>query len=507
MFKAFHKFLLDVNDARTGLVVGFSWKSEISIPISHEAYSLWQQSKNIANCISLREFNPSETNGVIKQLEKAVEKTIDIDLKRKLIENSQGFPWLIKKLSIHAYKQIRLGMTVEELVDQDLNCEALFESDLQISPEEAKALKFIAQRSYDGNFFDATEIDETISNDILTELVDKRLVVKSGTKYNVYWDIFRDYIVTNKVPPIGESYLLRQYVKVCIGVFKMFDENKVTLEELGLKYSKGNIRTLDNILRELRNVGLIKKDGDYFLICRQDIKDDKSLKEYLKTKLYRHTAYIRLRDSEQKSIDLKEIVSTFRQVFKLNFAEKTWDTYGNYFVSWLNFVGLDFDGRLTPTLKKSVRSFDQYPNRETFTPQRRPQKIIEVFSNVVNKRIADFQKASHELYDLKALGLISYSGHNISLTDKGITASRKIGTSELNKIVAYEALQTKKIGEAARFLSTNPTASKKEFADALSYVISKISSELYKKQIISILFVWAKFVCSSVAVNSSLKSD
>lgn len=507
LFKAFHKFLLDVNDARTGLVVGFSWKSEISIPISHEAYSLWQQSKNIANCISLREFNPSETNGVIKQLEKAVEKTIDIDLKRKLIENSQGFPWLIKKLSIHAYKQIKLGMTVEELVDQDLNCEALFESDLQISPEEAKALKFIAQRSYDGNFFDATEIDETISNDILTELVDKRLVVKSGTKYNVYWDIFRDYIVTNKVPPIGESYLLRQYVKVCIGVFKMFDENKVTLEELGLKYSKGNIRTLDNILRELRNVGLIKKDGDYFLICRQDIKDDKSLKEYLKTKLYRHTAYIRLRDSEQKSIDLKEIVSTFRQIFKLSFAEKTWDTYGNYFVSWLNYVGLDFNGRLTPTLKKSGRSFDQYPNRETFTPQRRPQKIIEVFSNVVNKRIVDFQKASHELYDLKALGLISYSVHNISLTDKGITASRKIGTSELNKIVAYEALQTKKIGEAARFLSTNPTASKKEFADALSYVISKISSELYKKQIISILFVWAKFVCSSVAVNSSLKSD
>lgn len=500
LFKAFHKFLLDVDDARTSLVAGFSWKSEITIPISHEAYSLWQQSKNIANCITLREFNPSETNGVIKQLEKAVGKTIDIDLKRKLIENSQGFPWLIKKLSIHAYKQIRLGMTVEKLVDQDLNCEALFESDLHISPEEAKALKFIAQRSYDGNFFDATEIDETISNDILTALVNNRLVVKSGTKYNVYWDIFRDYIVTNKVPPIGESYLFRQYVKVCIDVFKMFDENKATLAALSLKYSKGNIRTLDNILRELRNVGLIKKDGDYFQICRQDIKDDKSLKEYLKAKLDRHTAYIRLRDSEQKSIDLKDIVSTFRQIFKLSFAEKTWDTYGNYFISWLNFVGLDFNGRLTPTLKKGVRSFDQYPNRETFTPQSRPQKIIEVFLNVVDKKITNFEKAYHELYDLKALGLISYSGHNISLTDKGITASRIIGTNDLNKLISEQALQTKKIREAVNYLSTNPTFSSKAFADALANIFSGMSKN-YKKQTVSVLFAWAKFVYSSGAIS------
>jgi len=278
LFKAFHKFLLDVNDARMSLVVGFSWKSEISIPISHEAYSLWQQSKNVASCINLREFNFSETNGVIKQLERAVRKTIDIDLKRKLIESSQGFPWLIKKLCIHTYNQIKLGMTIEELVEQDLNCGSLFENDLNLSPEETRALKFIAQKSYDGNFFDATEIDETISNDVLTELINKRLVVKSGTKYNVYWDIFRDYVVTNKVPPIGESYLIRQYVRVCINVFKLFNENKLTLVELSQLYSKGNIRTLDNILRELRNMGLIKKDGDSFQLKRQDFKDEKMLK-------------------------------------------------------------------------------------------------------------------------------------------------------------------------------------------------------------------------------------
>lgn len=497
LFKAFYKFLLDVNDTRTSIVVGFSWKSEISIPISHEAYSLWQQSKNMAHCISLREFNPSETNGVIRQFEKAVGKSIDIVLKRKLIESSQGFPWLIKKLCIHAYKQITQGTTMQELANQDLNCEALFENDLHISAEETRALKFIAQRSYEGNFFDAVEIDETISNDILTELVHKRLVVKSGTKYNVYWDIFRDFLVTDKVPPIGESYLLRQYVKVCIDVFKLFDEHRVSLGELSLKYSRGNIRTLDNILRELRNVGLIKKAGDYFQVSRQDIKDDKSLKEYLKLKLDKHTAYIKLRDSEQKSIGSKEIVTTFKQIFKITSAEKTWEVYSKYFVSWLNYVGLDFNGRLTPTLRKGFKSFVQYPNKETFTPQGRPQKVIEVFLNVVNRSISNFKKDYHELYDLKALGLISYTGHNIFLTDKGIAASKKNGTDELNKLVASEALQTKKIGEAVKFLSANPTASRNELAAALSHVLDGISSGVYKKQTINILFAWAKFAVAT----------
>lgn len=508
LFKAFYKFLLDVNDVRTSLVVGFSWKSEINIPISHEAYNLWQQSKDIASCISLREFDSSETNSVIKQLEKAVAKTIDIDLKRKLIESSQGFPWLIKKLCIHAYKQIKMGVTIEKLIEQDLNCEALFKNDLEaLSPEETRSLKYIAQRSFDGNFFDVTEIDEAIPNDVIAELINKRLVVKSGTKYNVYWDIFRDYIVTDKVPPIGESYLIRQYVRVCIDVFKLFDVNKLSLIELSQLYKKGNIRTLDNILRELRNIGLIRKDGEHFQIKRHDLKDEKVLKEYLRSKLDRHTAHIRLKDSEHKLIGLKEIVTTFKQIFKINFAEKTWGTYSKYFVTWLNYAGLDFNGRLTITLKKGFKSFEQFPNKETFTPQSRPQKTIEVFTNVVNKRISNFKKDYHELYDLKALGLITYSGKNIRLTDKGIIASRKIGTIELNKLISQEALQTKKIREAVNYFSDNPSSSKKDFTDALTHVISGISSKIYKKQTLNVLFAWANFVNASRAINLDQKSD
>jgi hypothetical protein len=299
LYKAFHKFLLDVHEIKSNLVLGFSWKSEINIPIDHEAYHLWQQAKNYAQCISMREFNPSEINGVIKQLERSINKPIDLDLKRRLIESSQGFPWLIKKLCIHTYKQIKLGRTIEDLVEQDLNCEALFKDDVEeLSPQETTALKYIAKRSFEGNFFDVTEVDEKISEPVITALIHKRLVVKSGTKYNVYWDIFRDYLVTEEVPPIGESYILRQYAGVCFDTYVLFKNheklNLAQLKELHPRHP--GTQTLDNTLRELRSIGLIKKVGDYFQRNLPEVPvTEEGFREHISKKFMRYTPYLKLK--------------------------------------------------------------------------------------------------------------------------------------------------------------------------------------------------------------------
>lgn len=388
LYKAFHKFLLDVDEVKSNLVLGFSWKSEINIPIDHEAYHLWQQAKNFALCISMREFDPSEINGVIKQLEKSIGKPIDLNLKRRLIESSQGFPWLIKKLCIHTYKQIQAGKTIENLVEQDLNCEALFKDDVEgLSPEEIRALNYIAKCSFEGNFFDATEVDEKINEPVITALINNRRVVKSGTKYNVYWDIFRDYLVTGKVPPIGESYILRQYVNVCFDVYKLFkDQEKFNLDEIKKLHPRHpGIRTLDNVLRELRSVGLIQKVGDYFQIGRLGISaNEEDFREYISKKFERYTPYLKLSNLENKEIGISEIVSTLKDIFRgTSFTEKTWITYAKYLISWFQFSNLDIQNRLVGLKKgRYVRTgrAQQFDNRETFTPQQRPKKDIDVFA-------------------------------------------------------------------------------------------------------------------------------
>jgi len=503
LFKAFHKFLLDVDEVKSNLIMGFSWKSEINIPIDHEAYHLWQQAKYFAFCISMREFNPPEINGVIKQLEKSISKPIDLDLKRRLIESSQGFPWLIKKLCIHTYKQLQAGKTIENLVEQDLNCEVLFKDDEEgLSPEEIKALNYIANRSFDGNFFDATEVDEKIDESVITALINNRLVVKSGTKYNVYWDIFRDYLVTGKVPPIGESYILRQYVSVCFYVYKLFkDQEKLNLDELKKLHPRHpGIRTLDNILRELRSIGLIRKSGENFQRSRKDIPaTDDGFREYITEKFMRYTPYLKLNNLKNKEIGISEIVSTLKDIFRgTSFTEKTWITYSKYLISWFQFANLDIQDRLV-VLKKGrhvgISRIQQFDNRETFTPQSRPKKDIEVFRNLTDQvKISNFSKLYKSFYDLNSIGLIKYSRKKVRLTEKGKLILKKVGKKEFEKSIAIEALKTKKVNQAAKYFFEHPKCTRKEFGKALSNLTSNINSEAYKKQVNNVLYTWAKFV-------------
>jgi len=503
LFKAFHKFLLDVDEVKSNLILGFSWKSEINIPIDHEAYHLWQQAKNFAFCISMREFNPPEINGVIKQLEKSISKPIDLDLKRRLIESSQGFPWLIKKLCIHTYKQLQAGKTIENLVEQDLNCEVLFKDDEEgLSPEEIKALNYIPKRSFDGNFFDATEVDEKIDEPIITALINNRLVVKSGTKYNVYWDIFRDYLVTGDVPPIGESYILRQYVSVCIEVYMLFkDQEKFNLDELKKLHPRHpETGTLDNILRELRSVGLIRKVGNHFQIAQSGISGtEDGFREYMSKKFEKYTPYLKLSDLENKKIAISEIVVTLKDIFRgTSFTEKTWTTYAKYLISWFQFANIDIQGRLIGLKKgRYVRTgiAQQFDNRETFTPQKRPKKDIDVFCNIIDQsKIENFSRLYKSVYDLKSIGLITYSGNKIYLTEKGKLILKKVGKKEFEKSIAIEALKTQKVKQAAKYFFEHPKCTRKEFGESLLDLTSNIKSEIYKKQVNNILYAWAKFI-------------
>ena len=48
---------------------------------------------------------------------------------------------------------------------------------------------------------------EISGNDVLLALINKRLVIRRGDKLTVYWDIFREYVVSGKVPSIPLTYL------------------------------------------------------------------------------------------------------------------------------------------------------------------------------------------------------------------------------------------------------------------------------------------------------------
>ncbi len=489
LFRAFHKLMLDINNQQGFLVIGFSWKSEINIPIDNPAYGLWQQARSMAETYRLEEFLGFEVDQVLRQLEQQSGQVLPIDLKRKIKESSQGFPWLTKKLSIHCYRQIKSGVVPEDLVDQNLNVSVLFNDDEEtLTTDEARALRMIAQRGYEGNPFDVAEVDDKIQESEIYSLLIKRLIVRSGGKYNVYWDVFRDYLVEGKVPLLGESFLLRQYPPVCERTLQFIIENSpCTLDSImsGVEVKSLKEGTVLNRVRELRYIGAINKIEDLYY-PRPSIKSIDNFKSYMAEHLNAHIVVRALSKLSQDSITQDDVIVALKNNFKgYGFSKNTWKTYANYLIAWLKYAGIDFGYRLQQT-----------GNSGAFTPQWRPDKDIGLFISFKGSTGPILRKKAMDkgLYDLKALGLLTYEGQYINLSKRGLSIL-KMDELSIPRKIAEIAIDIPKIVSAyeALFMNSN-RVNTSNFAARMAPHLSNISSAMYRKVTLGVLKSWARFI-------------
>lgn len=71
-------------------------------------------------------------------------------------------------------------------------------------------------------------------DEIVSRLIDKRLVIRSGTRLTIYWDIFRDYILTEKIPYIPVTYVPQaNFNRYANALAFMVDKTELTYAELG----------------------------------------------------------------------------------------------------------------------------------------------------------------------------------------------------------------------------------------------------------------------------------
>jgi hypothetical protein len=486
--KAFYKFLFDVHDLNSNVILGFSWKSEITIPIDHEAYYLWQQSKDYVYQFELPEFIYNESLSIIKQLEREIKKPLAVDFQRKIIDNSQGFPWLVKKLCIHILNKIKSGVKLNDLFEKNINIEQIFEDDISnLSKKEIKLIKYIAKRAFNNNPLDVIELDDKVNEKNITELIHKRILIKSGSKYNIYWDVFRDYLVTNKVPIIGETYLIRQNVHPVVDIFLTMKYKK--------KYSVKNIQKINdvsegtalNLLRELINLGLVQYDSKlYHISSDKGLLDEEKLKHFLKNKLKKHNFYIFL-SSKSETIDYQELSDSFKNLFKSSssYSDKTIETYIRFFLSWLKYCDLEI-----PNISKDVKA--EVNKLISFTPQNPPDQVITFFRKKRKTYATDDIPTTKLLYDLKNLKLLSYNRGKINYSAIGLKALTK--TENLEPTLINEAVKTEKIRKSYEIIKDNPSINSKNFKKEISSLLKDIHSYAYKVRVYSVLFKWGKFI-------------
>ncbi len=492
LFSAFHKLMMDSVAVNSNFIVGFSWKSEINIPIDNPAYNLWQQARDNAFTFPIEKFAASEIDAVINQLQQHSGHQLPITLRRRLKEGSQGFPWLIKKLATHCYQELARGLSPEDLVDLNLNVQRLFDKDQEaLNPDEARALKFIAIRGYEGDPFDITEVDDRIAEDVLNRLLAKRLIIRTGGKYSAYWDIFRDYLVEGKPPRISESFLLRQSPSPCIEALRALLERGASKVEDVCKILEISEGTALNLIRELRNVGVLTREGDSFVVS-ESISSEMDFKNYMHNRLSDHVVVQTLRRSGDELINHGQITQTLMQEYSsFSFEQKTWETYANFLVGWLRYCDIDLGGRLiADTSKKGIDPL-------AYTPQSRPERLLEVVADLATQEDPIARPSEREfdkpLYDLKALGVLTYRHDRIYITRVG-SDLLKAPADTRHKILARLAIQTPKIRLSTFALSRSDQDGTVDFEDCISEILNGISSSSYRTVTRHVLKSWARFV-------------
>lgn len=465
-FKTFYKFLSDVTDLKPNLIIGFSWKSDFLIQSDDSSYHIWQQAKEQAKEFTVSEFGEREIDGIIKQLEGSI-GSVPKSIKDRIKESSQGLPWLTKKLCIHIYDQIQSGLKREELLESNLNILDLFKKDDErLQGDEFRALKLIAKRAYEGNSFEETEVGELVSGNIISSLLHKRLIIRSGAIYNIYWDIYRDYLVTGEIPIIGESYLLRQGVNLCLEVFLLFEKGKIeSINTLTEKHPKG-IRqdTLNNILIELRNIGLINKNDENYYTEKEIIISKEGFIDFITTKFSNYTPYIALKKLKKSKIDKEDIIIILKQIFKQEFQDNTWDAYAKNLISWFNLSNLSIKEKLIEPKKGrggiSTLNFNEN-EKETFLPRTSIKEIIEILplfeldESVINSK---FNR------DLLFMEIID---NKKKLTNFGKKLIQIKDLEQTKDILRNKCIEFNKIKILKRTLDSNPKIKAKEIVSFL----------------------------------------
>ncbi|SFK02362.1 Restriction endonuclease [Candidatus Pantoea symbiotica] len=336
LFKAFERFGLDVSALQSNIVVGFSWRTGITLGDENPAYSMWNNLKDYRVEKRLEQFELKDSSKLISGFELTTGFKLKKPLRTRLIQQAQGYPWLLKKLCIHVFKKLKGGISQDQMLVSQLQISNLFYEDLDRPEKQNACLRFVAKNSPVSQY----ETTKDFGSDTVLNLISDRMIIKTGEKLSVYWDVFRDYLKGNALPVIPWSYMPSNSPKMIssiLNVINLFKKISVDALQKRLNYTRG---TLANVIMDLQYFVLIDRNAKGDILSRDSIN---SLPEFLREHFNSHSVYLNLLEHVEDA-DLKRVnIKQYEEVIKNTYLNKDGSYpkgYNSRFLAWLQYTGL-----------------------------------------------------------------------------------------------------------------------------------------------------------------------
>lgn len=460
-----------VEEAQSNLVIGFSWKTDGVIPAEHNAYHLWHSLADRRKELALTPFSKREVETAINRFAKELGQPLIPQLRRVLQDHSQGFPWLLKKLCVHILELSRSGIEQADILNQSINIESLFKRDLDnVGPSDHACLKQIAQES-PAEFF---RITQDFGEDVVARLIDKRLVIRSGTRLAVYWDIFRDYILTEKIPYIPVTYIPQTtFTRYAKALRFILGKSHLSYELLARHMGLSSGAT-DNLVRDLANLGHVEANRKETKIVSAFHSEQQALDLAL-AYWNAHEIVRRLRENAMHgTLPADHFTQIYEEANKREeLGTKTIAVYAARVLGWLH--GLGITSQIGKTLvvadssQKGLSSLSEVPDSrrvsDIFLGQAPPHKVVAAFQHLCTSKPSRLEienaHGRNTFSCLMSLGLARPDGTPLadattsqaSLVVATRAASRPTVRAAIELVTAKEGLSGLEVGQhlAERF--------------------------------------------------------
>jgi hypothetical protein len=341
--KEFRDLALGARDLQGRLSVGFAWKTDDVTWVEDFPFQLRDEIKSGGILPRIEPLSAQDITALLKRLEHEWGHPLTSDLAQRLREFSQGLPWLFKKLAAHILRELESGVTQERLASEGLNIKKLFEADLAVlGGKEIAALRHVAKHAP----MPVSDAGESISTAVIRTLIHNRLVVEVGASLDIYWDIFRDYLNSGRIP-VQDSYIIRQTPLSVARLLRevVRDGGDGDIRDIARRL-KTSENTLFNLSRELRLLGVTEYEPNRVrLICEIWDSPDREaeLRARVAAALRNHRAFSIFSDviapQGVATVDAfaRELPGAFPAV---EIKATTWRTYARSFLLWFEYAGL-----------------------------------------------------------------------------------------------------------------------------------------------------------------------
>ena len=393
----------EVDALQSSLILGFAWKTDLTIPAEHPAYYMWSNLADRRKEFELTQFKVQEIKSAINVFGKQLGEQVNPILSNYLTKQCQGYPWLLKKLCIHVFKLINEGSSQDSVIGQRLNIVDLFERDISdLTPDQHACIKDVARNS-PADYFSIAEI---YGNDTVQTLVNTRIIIRRASKLTLYWDIFRDYVLNKTIPDLLLDYIPQMQFVSDVKVFRcLLNMGDMTSAELGSTLSL-EIPTIDNIMIDAVMFGVAQKKNNVIHILA---KNEDELYALLQAFFKKHVMYREMQKLSSEKFDYLAFSKVFHSVYAdTNLSTKTKTTYCSKLYNWFIRLGLFSESHgiaiivsapspktvLVSLSRTSRRGRYQTGNQNLFWGQTSPEQVISTYNLIAggNKSYSDLKQ-------------------------------------------------------------------------------------------------------------------